>query len=85
MTGLTDWQKVTAWLLSFSIKNGQLSSERLSDIKIVAPSIFTSARMRWVLAPSPGRFSLKCTDPMSSMLIGGDLGDGFVDSWPTNN
>jgi len=29
--------------------------------------------MRWVLAPSPGRFNLKCTDPMSSMLIGDDL------------
>jgi hypothetical protein len=35
--------------------------------------------MRWVLAPSPGRFSLKCTDPMSSMLIGGDLANEFVD------
>lgn len=69
----TVWVRVNVWSVSFSIVNGQPSVASSMKMKIVGPSILTSARMRrmsWLLSEACKR---KCTLPISSRLMAGDL------------
>lgn len=77
-SNLTFWHNLIEWLLSFSIMNGHPSLAVESEMKMVDPSIWTSARIRRMLLGSPEARRRKCTEPISSMLIGADLIiDGF--------
>lgn len=77
-SNFTFWHNLIEWSLSFSIMNGHPSLAVESEMKMVDPSIWISARIRRMLSGSPGARRRKWTEPISSMLMGADLKiDGF--------